>query len=107
MTVVGPNAGAAARPAAIEVVVAGAAGRMGHRVIACLREAPGLRLAAALEAPGHAALGRDAGDLAGLGRLGVAVGAEPGAAITRERGLVGVSVAEAAAGQRPLLARAG
>src|SRR5438874_888997 len=70
MTVVGPNAGATARPAAIEVVVAGAAGRMGHRVIACLREAPGLRLAAALEAPGHAALGR--GAVAVYGRQGLA-----------------------------------
>src|SRR5947208_14902212 len=95
MTVVGPNAGAAARPAAIEVVVAGAAGRMGHRVIACLGEAPGLRLAAALEAPGHAALGRDAGELAGLGRLGVAVGAEPGAHITPQRAPAECTVAEA------------
>src|SRR5437773_8138194 len=107
MTVVGPNAGATARPAAIEVVVAGAAGRMGHRVIACLREAPGLRLAAALEAPGHAALGRDAGELAGLGRLGVAVGAEPGAAITRERVLVEFSVPEASVEHLRLVARAG
>src|SRR5256886_9389786 len=107
MTVVGPNAGAAARPAAIEVVVAGAAGRMGNRVIACLREAPGLRLAAALEAPGHAALGRDAGELAGLGRLGVAVGAEPGAALTRERVLVEVSVPDASVEHLRLVARAG
>ena len=107
MTVVGPNVGAAARPAAIEVVVAGAAGRMGHRVIACLREAPGLRLAAALEAPGHAALGRDAGELAGLGRLGVAVGAEPGAAITRERVLVEFSVPEASVEHLRFVARAG
>ena len=53
MTVVGPNAGAAARPAAIEVVVAGAAGRMGHRVIACLREAPGLRLAGIIRPDDH------------------------------------------------------
>src|SRR2546430_5830793 len=107
MTVVGPNAGAAARPAAIEVVVAGAAGRMGHRVIACLREAPGLRLAAALEAPGHAALGRDAGELAGCGRLGLAVGAEPGAAIARERVLVEFSVPEASVEHLRLVARAG
>src|SRR6266849_5559887 len=54
-----------------DVVVAGAAGRMGSRVVACLREEPQLRLVAALESPGHPALGRDAGDLAGAGRLGV------------------------------------
>ena len=58
-----------------EVVVAGAAGRMGSRVIACLTEAADLRLAAALEAPGHPRLGADAGEVAGVGRLGVAIAA--------------------------------
>ena len=33
----------------IDVVAAGAAGRMGTRIVACLAEAPDLRLAAALE----------------------------------------------------------
>jgi len=107
MTVVGPNVGRGSAPTAIEVVVAGAAGRMGNRVVACLCDAPGLRLAAALEAPGHPALGRDAGELAGVGRLGVAVGAEPGAAITRDRVLVEFSVPEASVEHLRLVARAG
>jgi 4-hydroxy-tetrahydrodipicolinate reductase len=71
-----------------EVVVAGAAGRMGSRIIACLREAPELTLAAALEASGHPALGRDAGEAAGVGVTGIAVSADAGAAITRDRILV-------------------
>src|SRR6266851_3944474 len=44
----------------VSVVVAGAAGRMGSRIVACLRDTPDLRLVAALEAPGHPAAGRDA-----------------------------------------------
>ncbi len=41
-----------------DVVIAGAAGRMGSRLVALLQDEPGLRLVAALEAPGHAALRR-------------------------------------------------
>src|SRR5881296_1354387 len=75
MPVASPTAGASAPPAGrpVDVVVAGAAGRMGTRVVACLQGAPDLRLVGALEAPAHPALGRDAGELAGVGRLSVAV----------------------------------
>lgn len=41
------------------VLVAGAAGRMGERLCALLADDAGLRLAAALERPGHVALGRE------------------------------------------------
>ncbi len=71
-----------------EVVVAGAAGRMGSRVIACLQEEKDLRLVGALEAPGHPALGRDAGEVAGVARLGVVLTAEPAALLRRDRILV-------------------
>jgi 4-hydroxy-tetrahydrodipicolinate reductase len=57
----------------IPVVVCGAAGRMGRRLIALASEHPGLHVAGAVEAPGNAALGRDAGELAGVGALGVQV----------------------------------
>jgi 4-hydroxy-tetrahydrodipicolinate reductase len=103
-----PNVGRAGAPTAnIEVVVAGAAGRMGARIVACLRDVPDLRLRAALEAPGHAALGKDAGELAGVGRLGVTVGADPAAAITRDRVLVEFSVPEASLAHLRLVAEAG
>src|SRR2546427_6770773 len=94
---VSPNAGAAARPTAntIELVVAGAAGRMGTRIVACLVGNPDLRLVGALEAPAHPTLGRDAGELAGVGRLGVTGGGDPAAVITRNRVLVEFSVPEA------------
>src|SRR2546427_10396530 len=74
-----------------DVIVAGAAGRMGNRIIACLADTPDLRLVAALEAPGHASLGGDAGELAGVGKVGVAVGGGAKAVITRGRALLELS----------------
>src|SRR5205807_1802461 len=53
--------------------VNGACGRMGLRIIQLAREDKGLTLAAALEAPGHPQQGRDIGDVAGLGQVGVLV----------------------------------
>jgi 4-hydroxy-tetrahydrodipicolinate reductase len=57
----------------MKVAVSGAAGRMGKRIVALAHEHPDVELTGALEAPGHPALGRDAGELAGIGPLGVAV----------------------------------
>ena len=56
-----------------EVVVGinGAAGRMGQRLIHLAREDSELVLGAALEATAHPLLGRDAGEVAGLGSLGI------------------------------------
>src|SRR2546425_7992199 len=101
-----PNAGAAALPTT-DVVVAGAAGRMGNRIIACLADTPDLRLVAALEAPGHASLGGDAGELAGVGKVGVAVGGDATAVITRDRVLIEFSVPEASLEHLRLVAQAG
>jgi len=90
-----------------DVVVAGAAGRMGNRLVALLQEAPDLRLVAALEAPGHAALGRDAGEAAGVGRLSVPITADAEAAIGAERILIEFSVPEASLAHAWLVARKG
>ncbi|MBI4638343.1 MAG: 4-hydroxy-tetrahydrodipicolinate reductase [Candidatus Rokubacteria bacterium] len=78
-----------------DVVVAGAAGRMGSRVVACLAETGDLRLVGALEAAGHPAVGADAGEAAGVRRLGVPLTSDAAAAITRERILVEFSIPEA------------
>ena len=91
----------------IELVVAGAAGRMGMRIVALARESSDLRVGAALEAPGHPALGGDAGELAGGSRLGVALGDEGAAAITRQRVLVEFSVPAASLEHLRLVAAAG
>ncbi|NJL15875.1 MAG: 4-hydroxy-tetrahydrodipicolinate reductase [Nitrospira sp.] len=57
----------------IKVIVAGAAGRMGCRLVSLIKDSTGLMLAGALEGPGHPSLGNDAGDMAGSGRAGVSI----------------------------------
>ncbi len=66
----------------IRVVVHGAGGRMGRAVIAALAGQPEFQLTAAIEPPGSGLLGADSGELAGIGRNGVAVSADlPGAVV--------------------------
>lgn len=79
----------------IEVVVAGAAGRMGGRIVALARETADVRVVAALERPGHPALGRDAGEIAGTGPFGVKIAADPKPVLTRDRVLVEFTAPEA------------
>ena len=55
----------------IRITIAGASGRMGRALARAVVESDDMILAHALERSGHAELGRDMGDLAGLGSLGV------------------------------------
>ncbi len=55
----------------IRVAVAGAAGRMGKALVEAVTAAEGLRLSVATEQPQSGLLGLDAGELAGVGKLGV------------------------------------
>jgi 4-hydroxy-tetrahydrodipicolinate reductase len=57
----------------IRVVVTGAAGRMGRALIEACAKSEGLQLTGALERPGSSIAGADAGELAGIGRLGVPI----------------------------------
>lgn len=57
----------------LRIIIAGAGGRMGQANIRAVAAHPDLELAGALDRPGSAAIGRDAGALAGLEPLGVAV----------------------------------
>ena len=54
----------------VRVAVAGAGGRMGRALVQAVTEGEGLRLGAATEQPGSSLLDTDAGELAGVGRLG-------------------------------------
>ena len=57
----------------MRVAIAGAAGRMGRTLIQAVAEDGALTLGAAIEQPGAPALGSDAGEIAGVGALGVAI----------------------------------
>lgn len=61
----------------MRLVVVGADGRMGRMLIRAVAEAEGCTLAGAIEREGSAALGQDAGTLAGLPPLGVNVTDDP------------------------------
>jgi 4-hydroxy-tetrahydrodipicolinate reductase len=63
------------------IAITGAAGRMGRTLIEACRQADGLALTVALERPDSSLLGSDAGELAGIGRNGVRVGADLAAAM--------------------------
>lgn len=55
------------------IAIAGAAGRMGRNLIVACHEYPGLKVSVATEREGSSMLGADAGELAGIGKLGVTV----------------------------------
>ncbi|MEQ1951276.1 4-hydroxy-tetrahydrodipicolinate reductase [Mesorhizobium sp. CN2-181] len=59
------------------LVVVGAAGRMGQTLIRTVADIPGARIVGAVERAGSPMLGRDAGETAGVGTLGVSIGDDP------------------------------
>ena len=62
----------------VKIAIAGAAGRMGRQIAALAIESEQYDIVAALEAPRHEALGRDVGELAGVGPFGVKVSSDLG-----------------------------
>jgi 4-hydroxy-tetrahydrodipicolinate reductase len=90
----------------MRLVVAGAAGRMGRMLIKTIAETAGVTLAAALERPGAAALGEDAGALAGVGAIGVVVVDDPVAAMADADGVVDFTAPAASVETAALAAQA-
>ena len=65
----------------IKVAITGASGRMGRTLIEAVTEHKNLELGAAFERTGSSLIGVDAGELAGVGTLGVTISADIHAAI--------------------------
>jgi len=57
----------------VKVAVIGAAGRMGRALIQAVTEGERVELTAAIDRPGNSLIGADAGELAGIGKLNVAL----------------------------------
>jgi len=57
----------------IKTILMGAGGRMGGRIGNLITAAPDMEIAAAVEAKGHPAVGKDVGEALGLGKIGVAI----------------------------------
>jgi 4-hydroxy-tetrahydrodipicolinate reductase len=63
----------------VAIGVIGAGGRMGAAVVRQVHETEGCRVVAACDSGGAPAIGRDAGEIAAIGAIGVAVGDDPAA----------------------------
>ena len=91
----------------MRVVIAGAGGRMGRTLIEAVAATKGLALAGAVEAPGSAVIGRDSGELAGLGPNGIKVTSDVAAALKDADGLIEFTVHGATLALAELTASAG
>jgi 4-hydroxy-tetrahydrodipicolinate reductase len=74
------------------LVVVGAAGRMGQTLIRTVQQVAGVRVAGAIERAGSPFLGRDAGELAGVGPLGVPIVDDPLPVFAKADGVLDFSV---------------
>jgi 4-hydroxy-tetrahydrodipicolinate reductase len=63
------------------IAVMGAAGRMGKVLVEAVHQAPGVSLGAAIVSPGSSLEGADAGELAGVGKLGIILKSSLAAAV--------------------------
>lgn len=59
----------------VRAIVSGAAGRMGGRIIHMMEATEGITLTGVLEQPGHSAVGKDVGEVAGLPKKEITVSA--------------------------------
>ncbi len=91
----------------MRVVIAGAGGRMGRALIAAVAATKGLVLAGAVEAADSAVIGRDAGELAGLGPNGVKVTSDVASLLRQADGLIEFTIPAATVAFAELTAAAG
>jgi 4-hydroxy-tetrahydrodipicolinate reductase len=55
----------------VGAIVVGAGGKMGARIIHIIKETPSVKLFRAIERPDHPSVGKDIGEVIGLGKMGV------------------------------------
>jgi len=91
----------------MRVVIAGAGGRMGRTLIHAVAASKGLALAGAVDAPGSAVIGRDAGELAGLGANGIKVASDVAPLLKQADGLIEFTIPAATLAFAELTAAAG
>ncbi|HEY6101546.1 MAG TPA: 4-hydroxy-tetrahydrodipicolinate reductase [Anaeromyxobacter sp.] len=91
----------------INVVVTGAAGRMGTQIVRLVRATEGMALSGAVERPGAPAVGQDAGALAGIAPIGVPVADALAKALAGASVVVDFTSHEASAAHAELCAERG
>ena len=93
--------------AEIKIGIVGCAGRMGQTLARLAHESEGFALAGGSEAAGHAAVGRDLGEVAGLGPLGLAVGGDPAALFQNAEAVLDFTAPEASVAHAEVAAETG
>jgi len=91
----------------LRVVIAGAGGRMGRTLIHAVAATKGVTLAGAVDAPDSAVIGRDAGELAGLGKNGISVAADAAPLLKQADALIEFTIPAATLVFAELAAQAG
>src|SRR5713226_7748561 len=91
----------------MRLIVAGAGGRMGRTLVHAIAAMDGATLAGAVDASGSAVIGRDAGELAGLGKNGIAVVADVEPLLAQADGLLDFTVPAATLAFAELTAKKG
>jgi 4-hydroxy-tetrahydrodipicolinate reductase len=91
----------------MRLIVAGAGGRMGRTLVKAIADTDGAILAGAVDAPGSAVIGRDAGELAGLGANGIKVETDPEPLLARADGLIDFTIPAATIAFAEITARHG
>jgi 4-hydroxy-tetrahydrodipicolinate reductase len=91
----------------MRLVIAGAGGRMGRTLIHAIAATKGVTLAGAIEAKGSAVIGRDAGELAGLGVNGIKVVSDAAPLLKSAHGLIEFTIPAATLALAELSANAG
>jgi 4-hydroxy-tetrahydrodipicolinate reductase len=93
--------------AEMRLIVAGAGGRMGRTLVKAIAETAGVALAGAVDAPASAVIGRDAGELAGVGANGFAVAADPAPLLDKADGVIDFTIPAATIALAEIVARRG
>jgi len=76
----------------MRLVVVGAGGRMGRTLVQAVNQVDGARVCAAIERPETGLIGQDAGDVAGVGELGVPITDDPLTAFAAADGVLDFTV---------------
>ncbi len=79
----------------IKAIVTGAGGRMGGRIVSLVSQTSGIEIVGAIEKNGHPAVGRDIGEMLGLGKIGVVIGDSLSACIQKGDVVIDFSFHEA------------
>ena len=97
----------AASNADMQLIIAGAGGRMGRALIHAIAATKGVTLAGAVEAADSAVIGRDVGEFAGLGPNGIEVTSDVAPLLKSADGLIEFTIPAATLALTELAAKAG